>query len=147
MSMEPTLLRVTAMNPVLLDFSRDVYDTFVLLGCYATYIGSQLQTFRNKLSVPASKVTLTKNILVVTDVSGQIVGSIFKGEAACLDCLTLEYGTDSLPEMPITNYQYTLPNIPEEQMSETMQFNTTRAFNLRKLAPKNIHTTVNDLMF
>ena len=34
--------------------------------------------------------------LVVTDVSGQPVGAIFKGQAAFLDCLTLEDGAGML---------------------------------------------------
>ena len=56
--------------------------------------------------------------LVRTDVSGQHVGPIFKGQAVQedLDCVTLEAGTDRLSRN-VGTYQSTLPNIPEERRS------------------------------
>ena len=53
--------------------------------------------------------------LVVTDVSGQSVGSILKGQAVQEDCLRM--GTIGYPETSITNYQSTLFNMPEDRRS------------------------------
>jgi hypothetical protein len=61
--------------------------------------------------------------LVVADVLGQPIDPIFKGQAIqeefCVDCLTLEGGTDELgcPERLVTKCQSTLHKIPEEHRS------------------------------
>jgi hypothetical protein len=47
---------------------------------------------------------VTQGRLVVNDVSERPIGPIFKGPIGC-------------PETTITNYQYTLRNVPEEQRS------------------------------
>jgi len=54
--------------------------------------------------------------LVHTDVAGQCVGPIFKGQAVQegLDCVTLETGTDRLSRN-VRTYQSMLPNIPEKR--------------------------------
>jgi hypothetical protein len=57
-----------------------------------------------------------QRILVVTDVFGQIIGCICRGQAFYLDCLTLEDVTDSLSQN-VVNYHSTLSNIPEERPS------------------------------
>jgi hypothetical protein len=54
--------------------------------------------------------------LVVTDVSGQPIGSILKGQAIPEDCLTLEDGTDRLFRN-VGSYQSTLRNMPEKGRS------------------------------
>jgi hypothetical protein len=54
---------------------------------------------------------------LLTDVSGQPIGPIFKGQAVFLDCLTLEDETNKLPETSANNYQCTPRNIPEERRS------------------------------
>jgi hypothetical protein len=54
--------------------------------------------------------------LVVTDVSGQPIGPIFKGQSVQEFCLTLENESDRLPRNG-GNYQSTLHNIPEELRS------------------------------
>jgi hypothetical protein len=47
-----------------------------------------------------------------TSISGQSFGPIIKSET--LDCLTLEVGTDSLPQMSVNHCQTTLHNVPED---------------------------------
>ena len=58
--------------------------------------------------------------MVVTDVSGQPIGPIFKGQAVLKrlhkDCLTLEDRTDRLSRN-VGKCQYTLRNNPEERIS------------------------------
>ena len=59
--------------------------------------------------------------LVVADVSGQPIASIFKVQAVqvFLDCLTVEDGTDSLTRnVGNYNYQSTLRDIPQEQIPQ-----------------------------
>jgi hypothetical protein len=56
-----------------------------------------------------SGVLCSVNRLLVTDVSGQPLGPIFKHN--------LENETDNLPETSVTEYQSTLRNIPEERKS------------------------------
>jgi len=58
--------------------------------------------------------------LVRTDVSGQHVGPIFKGQAVQedLDCVTLEAGTDILSRN-VGTYQSTLRNMPEDPGSHS----------------------------
>jgi hypothetical protein len=58
-----------------------------------------------------------QRILAVTDVSGQRIGLIFKGQAVLffLDCLTLKDGTDKCPETSVTNYRSTLRNVPKQR--------------------------------
>jgi hypothetical protein len=64
-----------------------------------------------------------------SDVSGQSVGPIFKGQEVFLDFLILEDGTDKTswplkmvpigcPETSVHNYHSTLRNIPEERRSQ-----------------------------
>jgi hypothetical protein len=50
---------------------------------------------------------------LVTDVSGQIIGPIFKGKA--LACLTLEDGINGFSETFVTNYQSMQRKIREER--------------------------------
>jgi hypothetical protein len=58
-----------------------------------------------------------QHILIVTDVSGQPIGPIFKSQAVqYLDCLILEDGTDRLSRN-VGNYQFMLRNIPEDPRS------------------------------
>jgi hypothetical protein len=64
---------------------RGVNEIFALVGCYA-------------------------NRLIATDVSGQPVDPIFKGQE---NCLTFEDGTDRLCRI-VGNCQSTVHNIPEE---------------------------------
>jgi hypothetical protein len=47
-----------------------------------------------------------------TDVSGQAMRVIFKGQAV-QETLTLKEGTDTVPETSINSNQHTLRNIPE----------------------------------
>jgi hypothetical protein len=54
---------------------------------------------------------VTQCILIVTDVSGQAVGPIFKGQAI------LEDGNDTFYRN-FGNYESTLRNIPEERSSQ-----------------------------
>jgi hypothetical protein len=68
---------------------------FALLGFYAVYI------------------------LAVTDVSGQPVGYIFKGQSVFLDSLTFQIGPRGCPETSGINHQSTLPKFPEERISHT----------------------------
>jgi hypothetical protein len=51
---------------------------------------------------------------LVADVSGQPIGSIFKGQTVFLHCLTLEGGTDGLSRK-VGNYLSTLRYTPEER--------------------------------
>jgi hypothetical protein len=61
--------------------------------------------------------------LVIADVSGQSIGSIFKGQAVII----LEDGADRFRETSVINYQSTLRNIPEEQRPQLGdQLNSTR---------------------
>ena len=64
-------------------------ELFVVLEFYTEWIGSQLPTFQENLSIPQAM--------------------------AFLHCLTLEFGTDICPEMSVTNYRSTLHNFPEER--------------------------------
>jgi hypothetical protein len=57
-----------------------------------------------------------RRLSLVTDVSGQPIGSIFKGQAVFLDCLTLEDAQDRLSRN-VSNYQSTLRKIPKERKS------------------------------
>jgi hypothetical protein len=73
-------------------FHKQQFSLFVLLGFYAAYM------------------------LVFTDVSGQPVGYIFKGQAVFLDCLTFQMGPRGCPETSGINYQSTLRKFPEERI-------------------------------
>ena len=59
---------------------------------------------------------VTQHRLVFTDVSGQPIGPIFKGQAIRTAWL-LNMGPTGCPETSVTNYQSTLSNIPEERRS------------------------------
>jgi hypothetical protein len=61
---------------------------------------------------------ITQRKLVVTDVSGQGIGPIYKGQAVQEDlyCLAFEDATYSLSRN-VGNYKSTLHNIPEEGIS------------------------------
>ena len=59
----------------------------------------------------------TQSILVVTDVSGQAIGPIFKGQAFFLECCTIDDGKDRLSRN-VGNHPCTLRNIPEERRFE-----------------------------
>ena len=74
---------------------KQQFALFALLGFYAAYI------------------------LVFTDVSGQPVGYIFKGQSVFLDSLTFQMGPRGCPEMPGINHQSTLRKFPEERISHT----------------------------
>jgi len=54
--------------------------------------------------------------LIVTDVSGQPVGTIIKGQTVFLDCLTIEDGADMLFRN-VGSYQSVLRNISEKRRS------------------------------
>jgi hypothetical protein len=54
-----------------------------------------ISSFRRSVNYIFAFIDVTQRILVVTEVSGQPTGSIFKGQAV-LDYLTLEDGTDRL---------------------------------------------------
>jgi hypothetical protein len=66
------------------------YEIYALVGCYAAFSGNSLLRFRNKISVPSSRV---------------------------LDFLPFEHGADRLSRTPIRNYQYRLSNDWEEHRS------------------------------
>ena len=52
---------------------------------------------------------------LVTDVSGQRICPILKGQAVQEGCLTLEYGPVCCPETSVTKYHSTLRKSPEER--------------------------------
>jgi len=58
-------------------------------------------------------------ILVVTDVSGQPVGDIFKRQAVFLISLTFQMGPRGCPETSGINHQSTLRKFPEVRISHT----------------------------
>jgi hypothetical protein len=57
-----------------------------------------------------------KDRLVVTDVSGQPVGTNIKGQTVFLDCLTIEDGADMLCRN-VCSYQSVLRNVSEKRRS------------------------------
>jgi len=63
---------------------------------------------------------------LVTDVSGQPLSPIFKGQAidTFFDCLTLEEGSYRMSRN-VRNYQSTLLNIAEQQISHLQSFSTS----------------------
>jgi hypothetical protein len=61
----------------------------------------------------------TKGIInTSTDVSGQTIGPIFKGQMSSWTPRPLKVGPIGCPETSITNYQPTPCNISEEQTSQ-----------------------------
>ena len=59
---------------------------------------------------------------LVTDVSGQRIGPILKGQAVQEGCLTLEYGPVCCPETSVTKYNSTLRKNPEERRFQTATY-------------------------
>ena len=98
---------------------------------YCNKICQNLRIRKQKLCVPYRAYgrryglfwDVTKRSLIVTDVSGQLIGPIFRVQAVqemfpafFLNCLTLEDGTDRFSRNA-GNYQSTLRNILEEPRS------------------------------
>jgi len=64
-------------------------------------------------------------MVILTDVSGQLIGSMFKGqetqgEGFSMDLLTLDDGTDKLSETSVRNY-HTPHNIPGERRIQDLR--------------------------
>jgi len=76
-----------------------------------------LQCFTKKCTESRSPLfcDVMQGILVVTDVSGQPVSTIFAGQALFLDCLTLEDGAGMFRN--VGSYQSVLRNISEKRIS------------------------------
>jgi hypothetical protein len=73
-------------------FRREIEEIGALLGYYAAYGDNSLPTFRDKLSVPYSRVKKT-----------------------------LEDGAIGFPETSVRNYRHTLRNISEKRRSQFQQ--------------------------
>jgi len=76
----------------------------------------------------SSEMSLGLDWELLTDVSGEHTGHILKGQAHCLDCLTLECGTDIFSQTSLINYEPTSRNVPEDVIVAVPILDTTPFF-------------------
>ena len=95
-------------------FRREVAVKCALLCYYTGCSGKSLPTFRGNLSAPSLSPyrgfgkTYQSRLQVLTEVSGQLVGPVFK---------SLPTFWDNLSVHSVRNYHYSLRNCPEESSS------------------------------
>jgi hypothetical protein len=93
-------------------FRREVGVNFALLGCYAGSSGNSLPTSRENLSAHHQGSQIQEGIL--TEVSRQPIGSIFRVMNQRRYSCPLKMGPIGCPETSVRNYHYYLRNNPEE---------------------------------